>query len=88
MMTTHASIRGQQRGVPPLVLDLLMRFGCREHDHRGGEVVYFDRNSKKHIRSYVGGVMGKLSEYLDSYAVLVDGQVVTVGARYRRVNRQ
>lgn len=85
-VTAHASIRSQQRGIPPLVVDLLLQFGCREHDHSGTEIVYFDRRSKKRIEGYAGGLIGKLSEYLDSYAVLADGKIVTVGARFKRVN--
>ena len=69
--TAHASIRSQQRGIPPLVVDLLLQFGCREHDHTGAEIVYFDRRSKKR---------------LESYAVLADGEIVTVGARFKRIN--
>lgn len=84
--TAHASIRSQQRGIPPLVVDLLLQFGCREHDHSGAEIVYFDRRSKKRLESYAGGLIGKLSEHLDSYAVLADGEIVTVGARFKRIN--
>lgn len=84
--TTHASVRSQQRGIPPLVVDLLLQFGCREYDHAGAEVVYFDRRSKKRIESYVGGLIGKLSEHLDSYAVVADGKIITVGTRLKRIN--
>ena len=84
--TAHASIRSQQRGIPPLVVDLLLQFGCREHDHSGAEIVYFDRRSKKRLESYAGGLIGKLSEHLDSYAVLAGGEIVTVGARFKRIN--
>ena len=84
--TAHASIRCQQRGVPPLVVDLLLQFGRREHDHSGAEIVYFDRRSKKRIESYAGGLISKLSEHLDSYAVLADGEIVTVGIRFKRIN--
>ena len=84
--TTHASVRSQQRGIPPLVVDLLLQFGRREYDHAGAEVVYFDRRSKKRIESYVGGLIGKLSEHLDSYAVVADGKIITVGTRLKRIN--
>lgn len=84
--STHASVRSQQRGIPPLVVDLLLRFGRREHDHAGAEILYFDRRSKKLIESYAGGLISKLSEHLDSYAVVADGEIVTVGVRYKRIN--
>lgn len=82
----HASIRSQQRGIPPMVIDLLMQFGAREHDSRGAEILYFDRRSRRRVEAYAGGLIGKLSEHLDAYAVLAGGQVVTVGTRYKRIN--
>ena len=85
--TTHAIARCQQRGVPPFVVDLLLRFGRREHDHRGAEIVFFDRRAKKEVESYTGGSIGKLSEQMDTYAVVSDGCVITVGVRHKRINR-
>jgi len=85
--STHATTRCQQRGVPPLVVDLLLRFGRREHDHKGAEIVFFDRRAKKEVDSYTGGSIGKLSEQMDSYAVVSDGCVITVGVRYKQINR-
>ncbi len=85
--TAHASIRSQQRGVSPFVVDLLLRFGRREHDHRGAEIVFFDRRAKKEVESYTGGSIGKLSEQMDTYAVVSDGCVITVGVRHKRINR-
>lgn len=85
--TDHATIRCQQRGIPLLVVDLLLQFGRREHDHRGAEIVYFDNHSKKRIKSYAGGLMGKLSEHMNSYAVVAaDGAIITVGTRTKRIN--
>lgn len=85
--SNHATTRCQQRGVPPLVVDLLLRFGRREHDHKGAEIVFFDRRAKKEVESYTGGSIGKLSEQMDSYAVVSDGCVITVGVRYKKINR-
>ena len=69
------------------MIDLLLRFGRREHDHQGAEIVFFDRRAKKEVESYTGGSIGKLSEQMDSYAVVSDGCVVTVGVRYKKINR-
>lgn len=85
--TRHASVRFQQRGVSPLVIDLLLRFGRRQHDHRGAEVVFFDRRAKREVERYTGGAVGRLSEQMDSYIVLSDGCVVTAGARHQKINR-
>ena len=85
--TAHASVRCQQRGVSPFVVDMLLRFGRRQHDHRGAEIVFFDRRAKKEVESYTGGSIGKLSEQMDSYAVVSDGCVITVGVRHKKINR-
>lgn len=85
--TTHAAIRCQQRGVSLFVIDLLLRFGRREHDHAGAEIIFFDRRAKREVESYTGGSIGKLSEQMDSYAVVSDGCVLTVGVRYKKINR-
>jgi hypothetical protein len=84
-LTEHAAVRSQQRGIPRIVLDLLLQFGCHEYDHAGAEIIYFDRRSKKSVMSYTGGLISRLSDHLDSYAVLVGGTVVTVGTRYKRI---
>lgn len=84
--TMHSEIRQQQRGIPPIIVDLLIRFGNREHDARGGEVLYFDKKSKKKVETYVGGLFGKLNEHMDAYAVIASGKLVTVGSRYKRIN--
>jgi hypothetical protein len=84
--TMHSEVRQQQRGVPPIIIDLLIKFGNREHDARGGEVLYFDKRSKKKVEKYVGGLFGKLNEHMDTYAVIASGRLITVGNRYRRIN--
>ncbi len=83
---THAAIRSQQRGIPPIVVDLLLEFGQREHDHHGAEILFFDRRSKKQIEAYTGGLFSKINEHLDSYAVVADGKIITVGTRFKRIN--
>lgn len=84
--TFHSEVRGQQRGVPPIIVDLLIQFGVREHDARGGEILYFDKRSKKKIETYAGGLFGKLSEHMDAYAVIASGKLITVGSRLKRIN--
>ena len=44
MLTPHAEIRVQQRGVDRQVLDCLLLYGRREFDHFGCEIVYFDES--------------------------------------------
>lgn len=85
--STHANVRCQQRGISPFMVDMLLRFGRRENDHEGAEIVFFDRRAKKEVERYTGGSIGKLSEQMDSYAVVSDGCVITVGVRYKKINR-
>lgn len=87
MKTAHANARCQQRGIPPIVVDMLLQFGRREHDHAGAEIVYFDGSARKKIEKYTGSLIGKFSEHLDSYAVLAEGAIITVGTRYKRIKR-
>ena len=41
-LTSHAQVRVQQRGVDRTVLDCLLRYGRREFDHCGGQILRFD----------------------------------------------
>lgn len=84
--TIHSEVRGQQRGVPPIIVDLLLQFGVREHDASGGEILYFDKRSKKKVEIYAGGLFGKLNEHMDAYAVIASGKLITVGSRFKRIN--
>lgn len=84
-LSQHASVRAQQRGVSPLVVDLLVRFGTRQKSGDGTEICYFDRHARKTLGSYVGGAIGKLSEELDAYAIISGEKVVTVGPRYKKI---
>lgn len=39
-LTDHAQARLQQRGIPIPVLECLLTYGRKVHDHRGGELVF------------------------------------------------
>ena len=88
-LTEHARTRLQQRGIPAPVLDCLLAYGRKVHDHRGGEIIFFDHQSRAELRRERGeAVFKKLESKLDAYAVLApDGAVVTVGHRTKRINR-
>ncbi|MGE5525280.1 MAG: DUF4258 domain-containing protein [Rhodospirillaceae bacterium] len=77
-LTDHARARMRQRGIPDAVVADLLAYGRAEHDHRGGTIVYFDREARAYTR-----------RNSRAYLVLAgDGSVVTVGHRYRRIVRQ
>jgi hypothetical protein len=87
--TTHASVRQQQRGIPPLIIDWLLQYGEREHDGRGAEIVYFSKDSLKDIRHYAGDlVFRKLDKLFGTYAVVQGGSVITTGHHYKRITRK
>lgn len=88
MMTHHANIRSQQRGIPPMLVDLLIRFGATEHAPGGAEKIYFDKAARKQIKSYAGPLAALLEEHLDIYAVVArEGDVITIGHRTERIKR-
>lgn len=88
MMTRHATARCQQRCIPPLFVDLLLRFGVTERAPGGAEKVYLDKAARKQIRSYAGPLAGQLEQHLNIYAVIADGRsVVTIGHRLGRIRR-
>lgn len=89
MLTPHAAVRVQQRGVDCDVLDCLLRYGRREFDHAGCEIVVFDDASMDAVaRHEPSRLFLKAAESRSLYAVVnSDGQVVTTGHRFRRVIR-
>lgn len=89
-VTQHAQVRMQQRGVRSEALDLLLRYGRAAHDHHGGVVVYMDGRARRRAIRECGREVGStLDRVRRLYAVLgQNGDVVTVGHRYRRIGRQ
>jgi len=83
-ITQHALARMQQRGIRPTDVECLLRFGRREHDHRGGRILYVDKHARRRISAFLGD---RSAERLnDVYAVMAnDGVVVTVGHRTQRI---
>lgn len=90
MTSRHASTRAQQRGLPPLVLQWLEDFGRESHDGQGAVVRYFDRPARRALERSVGREpVRRMSEWMDGYAVVaLDGSLITVGHRYKRIPRR
>lgn len=88
-LTNHARARFQQRGISNIVLDCLMHYGRKVHDHRGGEIVFFDHQARERLRRHADPANYNIVEpKLDAYAVIgPDGAVLTVGHRTKRINR-
>lgn len=89
LVSKHARMRCQQRGLSPLVLNWLTQFGATQYDHRGAEVRYFDKRSRKELARFAGKeVVDRLSGLLDAYVVIsADGVVITAGHRYKPITR-
>lgn len=90
MRTRHAEVRAQQRGIPPIMDQLLDLYGQEEHDGHGSVVLYLDRTSIRSMERDLGSrPVARLAEWLDVYKVqTTDGRTVTVGHRTRRLWRK
>jgi len=88
--TQHSSIRAQQRGIPPLIVNWLLAYGEEEYDQHGARVVYFSKRSRKSLEHDAGdAVVRRLADYMDAYAVVSgDGQLITCGHRTKRIQRR
>ena len=68
--TKHATMRAQQRGIPPLIQIWLLSYGVEAFDGSGGVIRYFDRESIRKLERDVGSTpIKRLSEYFRSYLV-------------------
>lgn len=88
MDTHHSQVRAQQRGIPPLMVDLLLQFGTSEPTGTGVAKIFFDKPSRKRVAAYAGALAPLLAEHFDVYAVVsTDMTVITVGHRLERIRR-
>ena len=89
MSHMHASKQMQRRGIPPLIIHWLEDFGEETHDHNGAIVLHFSKAARRRLERSVGcQPVRKMDEWLGAYLVLsTDGVPITVGHRYRRINR-
>lgn len=86
IVTDHASVRCQQRGVPTLIQHWLIDYGAAEFDGRGGVVRYFSSESIRRLERELGRVVvRRMHEYLRCYLVECarDGAIITAGKRHR-----
>ena len=85
-MTQHAKIRQQQRGIPPIIIDLLIEYGAEARAGSQATSHYFDKAARRRLHAYAGCLFGLFDEYLDYYAIISDdGSVITVAPRTKRV---
>lgn len=89
LITHHAQARLQQRGIPAYVVENLLDFGRKAHDHRGGTIVFFDHRARNKLRRQIASDSFKqIESHLGTYAVIDEaGVIITVGHRTQRINR-
>ena len=89
LLSPHARVRMQQRGIRRQALDALLDFGAVRHVHSAGrEIVFFDKKARARlVRSSPEGA--RAVERLKGAYAIVDGTgvVITVGHRFRRIPR-
>lgn len=88
--TKHATVRAQQRAIPPLVDRLLEEFGEEEHDGHGCIRLFFSHRSVREMeRSFGRQPVGLLERYLHAYKIEgADGATITKGWRTCRIQRR
>lgn len=88
-LSAHARARMQQRGITPEALSYLLEYGREVHDHHGNVTLYFDKAARQRLERDAGDETRKqVGQLTRLYAMLAsDGEIVTVGHRYRRIIR-
>ncbi len=79
-LSKHASVRQQQRAIPPLVIDWLLSYGHRDSSY-GAVRVRFDKRARRELARDVGKrAVSLMSKYLTA-ALVVDPEtdrIITV----------
>lgn len=87
----HASVRAQQRGIPPLIDQWLDEFGEEDFDGHGGIRRYFSNRSIRKMERAIGrSILRKVDEFLGCYKVIStdSGITITLGHRIGRLRRR
>ena len=75
----------QQRGIPPLIVDWLQKYGAYHHVRDGAVSRFFDKKSRRDLQRAVGKeIVKRTNDLLDCYLIEKDNQIVTVAKRYKR----
>ncbi len=86
-LTKHASKRIQQRGIPLEIVQLVEEFGQRVCQS-GGEQIYLDQGARSNIYKEVGRKKyAQIEKHLNTYLIVCNGVVVTVGHICKRIRK-
>ncbi|MBI5277370.1 MAG: hypothetical protein HY854_13010 [Burkholderiales bacterium] len=86
-LTHHASLRLQQRGIPPWFLDLLIRHGRTLHDGHGAILKTMDKGARRKLAAVLTRKeYADAERWFDVYAVVSarDDAVITAAHRTNR----
>ncbi len=88
-LSRHAAKRCQQRAIPPIAVELVMRFGHRERAAGGVDKIYLNHVARRQVEGFVGRrILRAIEEHLDIYLVVSDdGTVITAAHRLERIKR-
>jgi len=88
ILTDHARMRMQQRGIPQSQIEWLLEFGSERYDRCGKLWLHYDHKAKKLMRKFLSGDVLKRIK-LDTYGVIAEesGVLLTVGHRTKRFHR-
>lgn len=81
--TKHASVRMQQRGIPPVAVEAAINFGTRNRLPDGHNRFNLDRKALKRSSSYFGQDMIRALKRYDGLYVVVSIEGVVVTTAYR-----
>ena len=89
-MTKHASVRAQQRAIPPLVDRWLDEFGEVAHEGNGKVRVFFSQSSKRRMKRALGPrPVALMNHYLNAYRLEgEDGITITTAWQTCHIRRK
>lgn len=91
MRTKHARNRAQQRGIPPLIDQILDLYGREQYDGNGGVILFLDKKSIRCMERDMGREpVRRFAEWHNAYKVKSsnDGKTITIGHRSTRLRRK
>lgn len=89
VITQHAVIRMQQRGIKEKTLNCLIKFGSKIRRDRGCFMMFFDKQARNRLQKLVdSNLYIFLLSQIDAYAIVsASGEVLTVGHRFKKITR-
>jgi hypothetical protein len=89
LLSPHARTRMQQRGIRADALGCLLDYGSESPSTGGRVLVHFDKAAQRRLEREADEATRKqMSRLAKIYLVVAaDGTVVTVGHRYKRIQR-